>query len=149
MGMSYEQLEQAGYIKKVRFRRRHIRDYLRAAVRDLDTARHNLGKSNDWAFAIAYNAVLQACLALMLLEGYRTVGAEHHKTTFRFARLTLGEEYEAEIEFFDQMRHKRSRVVYGVPGLISRYEAEQALEIATGFVSALKDRIEQELERRL
>jgi hypothetical protein len=38
--------------------------------------------------------------------------------------------------------------VYGVPGLISRYEAEQALEIATGFVNALKDRIEHELERR-
>jgi len=53
--MSYEQLEQAGYIKKVRFRRRHIHNYLRAAVRDLETARHNLGKSNDWAFAIAYS----------------------------------------------------------------------------------------------
>ncbi len=146
--MSYEHLEQAGYIKKVRFRRRHIRNYLKAAVRDLETARHNLGKSNDWAFAIAYNAVLQACLALMLLEGYRTAGAGHHRTAFRFARLALGEEHEAEIDFFDQMRHKRHRVVYGIPGLISQYEAEQALEIATGFVSTLKGRIEQELERR-
>jgi uncharacterized protein (UPF0332 family) len=145
--MSYERMEREGYIKKVRPRPKQIRNYLATADRDLKAARHNLGINNDWAFAIACNAVLQTCLALMLLKGYRPAGAEHHKTVFRFTKIALGKEYEAEMDFFDQMRRKRHRVVYGIPGLISKHEAEKSLGIAEKFVNEMREKLSQELDQ--
>ena len=48
------------------------------ARRDIDTARTLLSTDCDWAYNIAYNAVLQAGRALMFAKGYRPDGANQH-----------------------------------------------------------------------
>lgn len=93
---------------------------MRVAARDLVAAERNLRDDPDWAYSIAYNAVLQAARALVLAHGFRPRGAEQHATVVQFIEETLGEKYGSQIALFDQMRRKRHRVVYEMAGLVSR-----------------------------
>ena len=93
---------------------------------------------------LAYNAVLQACRALMLAEGYRPRGGEQHATVVEFIRENLGTRYSNQVKLFDQMRRKRHRVIYEVAGLVSKHEAEQAMEFAKSFVGQLAEIITRE-----
>ena len=135
--MTYSELEHQGKIKPYQARATEIQQLLKVAARDLATGIRNLDDDPDWAFSIAYNAVLQAARALMFHRGYRPRGQDQHHTVVRFAELTLGEESRKQVAYFDQMRRKRHRVVYEAVGLISRQEAEQALDFCRKFVEEI------------
>jgi uncharacterized protein (UPF0332 family) len=77
-------------------------------VRDIKSARTMMANDMDWAFAMAYNAILQATRALMFSKGFRpSTGEGRHKLAVRFAEITLGEKFHKEIYIFDKMRNKR------------------------------------------
>ena len=142
--MTYKKLLAKGLIKSFKAEPSQIKDQLVIAHRDLKAAHEMMGKDNDWAYSIAYNALLQAARALMFREGYRPGGEGQHKTAIMFAQIALGREFEDEIRFFDKMRIKRNQVVYDIAGLVSEEEAKQALEFAIKFI----DRIQEELEEK-
>ena len=54
----------------------------------------------DWAFSIAYNAVLQSSRAYMYPRGFRPAAEQGHKNTFAFMRGTLGDEYFVDDRVF-------------------------------------------------
>lgn len=128
--MPYSRLLQQRRIQRYEARPREIEQLFQVAERDLKTANRMLDTDLDWAYNIAYNAVLQAARALMLAQGYRPRGQHQHATVVEFARLTLGHEFQHQIVLFDQMRRKRNRLVYDVTGLVSRQEVQQALTFA-------------------
>src|SRR5438034_457805 len=132
--MPYEELQRRGRIKPYTARPEEIKRLLRVAARDLATAERNLADDPDWAYTIAYNAILQASRALILAKGFRPRGSEQHATVVQFVQAALGQTYSAQIELFDQMRRKRHRVIYEVAGLVSKGEAEQAIAFAKKFV---------------
>lgn len=144
MMMSYKKLLAKGLIKSFKAEPSQIKDQLVIARRDMKAAQEMMGKDNDWAYSIAYNALLQAARALMFAEGYRPSGEGQHKTAIMFAQIALGKKFEDEVRFFDKMRIKRNQVVYDIAGLVSEEEAKQALEFARGLI----DRIEAELEEK-
>ncbi len=74
--MPYEELQQQGRIKAYAARPAEIKRLLQVAGRDLGTAERNLAGDPDWAYTIAYNAILQAARALILAKGYRPRGSE-------------------------------------------------------------------------
>lgn len=135
--MAYEQLLQQGRIKPHKARAEEIRRLLKIAARDLATAERNLADDHDWAYTIAYNAILQASRALMLVNGFRPRGTEQHATVVQFAEEALGKTYTAQIALFDQMRRKRHQVIYEMAGLVSRQEAEQGVAFAKRFVEEI------------
>jgi len=91
MNARFEALEHEGKIERVPAGRVEV-DRLHAVVaRDLATAEDLRERNRDWAPAIAYNAMLQACLALMAAHGYRARGEAQHRTAIAFARLALPE----------------------------------------------------------
>ena len=53
-------LEREGLIKRLGPERKKVKDAIALAHRDLSTARTILTTDHDWAYTIAYNAVLQA-----------------------------------------------------------------------------------------
>lgn len=65
---------------------------MRSVDRDLATADELRARNRDWALAIAYNALLQGCVALMAAHGYRARGEAQHRTIVEFARLVLPEQ---------------------------------------------------------
>ncbi|HRR40284.1 MAG TPA: hypothetical protein P5244_03510 [Syntrophales bacterium] len=106
--MAYESLIKKGLIKSFDATQSQVSDSLRLAGRDIDTAREV--SNSDWAYNIAYNAMLQAARALMFAEGYRPAGGEgQHRTVVRFAELALGRKFEEEVRFFEKMRVKEIR----------------------------------------
>ena len=147
--MPYAQLVQQGRIKPYQARPEEIRRLLKVAARDLAAAERNLPDDHDWAYTIAYNAILQAARALVLAHGFRPRGAESHATVVQFVEETLGKKYADQIALFDQMRRKRHRVIYEMAGLVSKQEAEQGIAFAKKFVEEIRLLISKQASLKL
>ena len=147
--MPYAQLVQQGRIKPYPARPEEIRRLLKVAARDLAAAERNLPDDHDWAYTIAYNAILQAARALVLAHGFRPRGAESHATVVQFVEETLGKKYADQIALFDQMRRKRHRVIYEMAGLVSKQEAEQGVTFAKKFVEEIRLLISKQASLKL
>lgn len=66
--MNLDDLLKQGLIKHFKSSSAQVRDRLNLAKRDIVTARKLLGSDSDWAFSIAYNALLQAARAFMFAK---------------------------------------------------------------------------------
>ena len=140
--MAYERLLKTGRIQPYSARPSETAQLLQVANRDIGTAEKNLEEVPDWAYTIAYNAVLQASRALMLHDGFRPRGGEQHATVVEFIEERLGANFGKQVRLFDQMRRKRHRVVYEVAGLVSKAEAEQAINFAQEFIDHITELIQ-------
>jgi len=140
--MSYEALLTEGSIRKQTPDPGSIHDLLAGAERDVSVAAQTLDVDADWAFNIAYNAILRASRAYMFKQGYRPRGPEGHITVVRFLKEALGEALSGEVATFDQMRRKRNIAVYEASGRIGRQEAEQAVSFARNFLAKIRGLID-------
>jgi uncharacterized protein (UPF0332 family) len=131
-----DDLERQGLIRKLPVDRKNVDDALAHARRDLATAEIILANDQDWAYTIAYNAVLQAGRALMFSKGYRPDGANQHIAVVKFAELFLDPN---DTITFDRMRRKRNSSVYDTAGTITEREAEFALEQAEILVRKIEE----------
>jgi uncharacterized protein (UPF0332 family) len=135
-----DDLEQQGLIRKLPFDQKKVDDALAHARRDLATAGTILANDQDWAYTIAYNAVLQAGRALMFSKGYRPDGANQHVAVVKFAEQFLD---QSDTITFDRMRRKRNSSVYDTAGTITDSEAEFALKQAEVLVKKIVACIER------
>ena len=133
----YLELIEKGLIESGRFSRRQVEDLLNVAQRDLATSAEVLESAHEWAYAIAYNAMLQAGRAFMFQEGYRSKGEGHHLTVIKFLRARLDQDFTGIIHVMDRMRRKRNRSLYDTTGAISLKEAGEAIETAHDFVGRI------------
>jgi uncharacterized protein (UPF0332 family) len=148
-GRGLQRLVHSGLVRPYKGGREQAPRQLGLALRDLSSARRLLAEDRDWAFAIAYNAVLQAGRALMLREGYRpTTGEGGHVAVIRFCEEFFGPRYQEEMELFDRMRVRRNRVVYDVSGSISRLEADEAFGFAEEFVARVQRLVGRPVQTR-
>ena len=144
MKMSYEDLLNRGLINPFAAGSAQSASRLALAKRDIKAAEAMPAIDRDWAFSMAYNAVLQATRALMFANGFRPAAGEgQHKTAVEFAEIVLGEKFHDDIYIFDKMRSKRHRVIYDALGLVSLEEARHAFAFAVRFVKE----VEQLLKR--
>ena len=139
--MNLSDLLKENKVRKVSPDKQQATECLKAAERDLKTAKAMLETDLDWAFAIAYNAMLQSARALMFAEGYAPVGEAKHKIAVDYVEVKLGAKFKEKIVLFESMRKKRHRVVYEKVGAISRYEAEHAIETGREFLEIIKQKI--------
>jgi uncharacterized protein (UPF0332 family) len=140
--MPYKDLLGQGRLARQPPSSKAIQELFSLAERDIHVAEHTLDVDPDWAFNIAYNAVLQAARAFVLSEGYRTRGADQHATVVLFLKKALGERLAGEIATFDQMRRKRHRAVYEASGRIGAAEAKQAVTFAGEFLEKIRGLIQ-------
>ncbi len=133
-----DDLERERLIKKIPFDEKKVADALALAGRDLTTARTILSHDRDWAYTIAYNAVLSAGRALMFSKGFRPDGANQHIAVVRFASIYLDEQ---DAIAFERMRRKRHSTVYDTAGTVSRAEAESAIRMAEKILGTIRELI--------
>ena len=69
--MNFETLASRGLIKPFKASTSQIKNRIDLAKRDIKAARATMAHDRDWAFSIAYNAILQATRALMFDKGFR------------------------------------------------------------------------------
>ncbi len=109
--------------------------YLAAASSKLATARKVLAIDDEAAYQLAYEAMLKGSLGLMLSHGFRPRSVPgHHVAIIRFVERQLGAPSHRLVALFDRMRRKRNQALYDAAGLITRTEAEQALETAAKYL---------------
>lgn len=107
--MTYDDLLKKGLIKPFRTSPKQIKSRIDLAKRDIRAAQIMMATGRDWAFSMAYNAILQATRALMLAKGFRPAAGEgQHKTAVIFAEIALGETFQNGIYIFDKMRKNQS-----------------------------------------
>ena len=134
-------LEWAGLIEPCQVPPAEIKDLLEVARRDTKTARELVNIDLDWALIVAYNAALQAGLALMYAKGYRPRGPDRHKTVLRFLQATLDPSFKPKLNRLDRIRKKRHQAVYRLTGAVSELEAKGTIEFAEEFVTQLANLI--------
>jgi len=144
--MPYERLIQQVRIKAYRASEGEIRNLLEIAARDLEAAESMMGIDPNWAYNIAYNALLQSSRALMLRKGFRPRGSAQHATVVQFAKETLGKDHRRLVALFDQMRRKRHRIVYETARLVGEKEAQEALDLAREYVHLLSELVTKDLD---
>ncbi|HNT60849.1 MAG TPA: HEPN domain-containing protein [Candidatus Bilamarchaeaceae archaeon] len=109
------------------------------AERDLKAAADSLSSGNfDWVYAISYNAMLQAGRGLMFFRGFRPKGNQGHISVVKFVASEIPLESYSLASIFDRMRMKRHKVLYEHMDVVTREEAERALENARKFVGKIK-----------
>jgi len=144
--MKLDDLESQGLIERVEPNLGNVKRGLERAQRDLKTARATLEIDEEWAYTIAYHAMLRAGRALMVFLEYRPKGKDQHKTVGEFCSRVLGEEYRTLINKFHRMRQKRHRFVYEVESRISRTEAKDSIESAKRLTEGISRITKQKTE---
>ena len=139
--MKIDELLKKRRIRRHRASSEEIGRLLELADRDIRMARLTMAEDWDWAFSIAYNAVLQSARAYIYSRGFRPAAEQGHKNTFAFMRAALGKDLASTIGYFDRMRKKRNQAIYDVAGLITEKEARAILKNAVKFVNVIKKRI--------
>lgn len=139
--MNLSDLLNENRIRKTEPDKKQALECIKVAERDIRVAKKLMNEDLDWAFSVSYNASLQAVRALMFSEGYYTIGENHHKTTVDYAIIKFGQKFKDSIELFDRMRKKRHEAVYFNAGVISKFEAEKAMEFANFILSKVKEKI--------
>jgi uncharacterized protein (UPF0332 family) len=142
---SLEELLRSRAIRRVRPDHALALKSIARSRRDIDTARTLIANAKfDWSLAVSYNAMLAAARALMLERGFRPSSTDGHVAVMRFLQVTLGSEVsERMIMAMNGMRKKRHRIVYEEMDIVSRDEAERAVEWAEEFVEMINGIIRQ------
>lgn len=88
--MTLDDLIKKGFVEKIKTNPDEVRVLFKLIQRDIETAGSNLNINVDWAHNIAYNAMIQSCLALVQAYGYRPRGEGKHFKAIEFARAVGG-----------------------------------------------------------
>jgi uncharacterized protein (UPF0332 family) len=141
--MELKDLEEKGLLVRTKPNFKQIHNFLVRSRKDLITAKQNMKIDAEWAYAIAYNAMLRAARALLMALGFRPKGKDQHKTLVLVAEITLGNKYRDLTRDFDRMRRKRHEFIYAPNQPIPMYESEAALASAESFISQTNTFIEE------
>ena len=135
--MAYEELRERGLIEDARPDFRQISTLLTRAIKDLSTARANVSIDKEWAYTIAYQAMVRAARAMVMAEGWRPRGRDQARTIVRLVGEILGEEARSLVNGFDRMRRKRQDFMEESDTPIPRYEVEGALRDAQALIEKI------------
>lgn len=111
----------------------YLQNLLDAAKRNFDAGLLIKGKIDDAAFKLFYDGFLQLGRVILLLNGFRPIDGEQHKTTFTVAGEFLGKDFVDLINKIQRYRIKRNDCIYDPKALISRVETEAIHKTAQEF----------------
>lgn len=142
--MSFEELLRRRAIEQVKVSRREIAGLLEVASRDTKTAEMLTMSDLDWAFAIAYNAILQLSIAYMNSQGFRPRGEGKHYNTFCFMEEAFPDD-ATMIRRLQKLRKKRNVTIYEQPGLVSEKDAHEVIAFASRYYDMIFDRLPKDV----
>ncbi|MDP2234544.1 MAG: hypothetical protein Q8K89_12970, partial [Actinomycetota bacterium] len=136
--MTFDELERDRSIERALVGPAEMAELLRLARRDVRTAAALIESDLDWAFAVAYNGVLQSSVAYMASRGYRPRSSGKHFNTFRFMIVALPDESEM-IGRLQRLRKKRNSTVYEHVGLVGESEARDIIDFAARYIDMMTE----------
>ena len=128
MSVSFAEWVNNGWLVAHTSSKQEMANLLGIVARDLKDSQAK-DVSDDWRFAIAYNAALQAATAALAAAGYRASRDSHHYRVIQSLELTMGKDAKF-IGTFDAFRKKRNVSSYDIGGGVSHREVEEMVGIA-------------------
>jgi hypothetical protein len=144
MKMSFGELLRKRAVEPVTVTPREIAELLALSKRDIKASDAMITTDLDWAFAIAYNGILQMSIAYMNFLGYRPRGEGKHFNTFRFMEEALPEDAQM-IRRLQKLRKKRNITLYEQSGLVSEKEALDVVQFAARYYEAIAAKLPVEI----
>lgn len=132
-----KKLEKAGKIRKQKVGFVQIEALLKEAVLDLEEAKKIVHLAERATYLLAYNAMLKAGRALMLLKGYVPDDGAQHKTVVEMTSTILGAPFGELTEIFETIRRKRNEMTYESGTLLSKSEVQKAFSDAIALVKKI------------
>ena len=132
-----KKLEKSGKIRKQKAGFVQIEALLKEAILDLEEAKRIVNLAERATYLLAYNAMLKAGRALMLLKGYVPDDGAQHKTVVEMTSAILGDPYREVTEKFETMRRKRNEMTYESGTLLSKSEVQKAFSDAIALVKKI------------
>lgn len=136
--MSLEEWLKSDWLKPHQTSRDEIQKLFTIIERDLkDCANEHV--SEDWRFAIAYNAARQCCTIALYCNGFKVArGQSEHYRVIQSLVFTFGSSYKEMRDYLDACRSKRNVSDYDRAGVISSKEVNELIEAATELFGDLK-----------
>jgi uncharacterized protein (UPF0332 family) len=119
-------LEKAGKIRKQKAGFVQIEALLKEAILDLEEANKIAQLAERATYLLAYNSMLKAGRALLLMRGFVPDDGAQHKTVVEMTSAILGDQYRTLTDQFETMRRKRNEMTYEAGTLLSKSEAKRA-----------------------
>ena len=132
-----KRLEREGKVRKQKAGLVQVEALLKEAVLDLEEAERISSVGERAIYLLAYNGMLKAARALLLLRGYVPDDGGQHKTVVEMTATILGAKYRSLTEQFETMRRKRNDLTYEAGTLLSRSEAQRAFSDAIELVKRI------------
>ncbi len=132
-----KKLETEGKIRKQQAGLVQVEALLKEAILDLGEAEKIVHLAQRATYLLAYNAMLKAGRALILMKGYVPHDGAQHKTVVELTSEILGDKYKDLIEQFETMRRKRNEMTYEAGTLLSKSEARRAFSDAIAMVKKI------------
>lgn len=121
-----------------------INKLIEASERKLKASKRTIDIDESCSYEMAYNAMLLAGRALVLMKGFRPTTNFQHKTVVSFTEQFLGIKYKALTAKFDYMRKNRNKFIYEPWKLhLSKTDAKNALKSAEKFIGIIKIEIKR------
>jgi uncharacterized protein (UPF0332 family) len=140
----FSSYEKQNKVRKMKAGFIQVEKMLADAITDLNDAKKIVNLVDRPAYIAAYNAMLKAGRALLLMHGYAPDDGSQHKTVVELSGKLLGKNYTELALAFESMRRKRNDMTYEGNLLLSRSEVPKAIDNA---ISLLK-RVLQEAKKR-
>lgn len=137
--MNFKDFKERGLIEENPPDFKQIANLQARARKDIFTAEAIFEKDPEWAYTIAYQAMMRAAKALILSEGYRPKGREQQKTIVQLTGFILGRDLKTLSVKFDRIRRKGQWFIEDPEKPISKYEVEEAMKDAKEFVEKVID----------
>lgn len=138
-----QKLKLAGKLREEKVGFVQISGLIQDALRDIREA-EAVGQIGERSpFILAYQSMLKAGRALLLLEGLRPADGAQHKTVIQACEILLGSSFKSLAEQFETMRRKRNELTYEYGGLLSRSEIVSALEDAEAWIRAVVQKVKE------
>ncbi len=132
--MSFKDFKERGLIEENPPDFKQIANLQARALKDLTTAGAVLNEDPEWAYTIAYQAMMRAAKALILSEGHRPKGREQQRTIVQLISVILGKGLRTLAVKFDRIRRKGQWFIEDPEKPISKYEVEEAMKDAKEFI---------------
>jgi len=132
-----KRLEREGKVRKQKAGLVQVEALLKEAVLDLEEANRISSVGERATYLLAYNGMLKAGRALLLLRGYVPHGGGQHKTIVEMTAAILGAKYRSLTEQFETMRRKRNDLTYEAGTLLSKSEAQRAFSDSIELVKRI------------
>ena len=110
---------------------------------DLNAAKNILDTDREWAYIIAFYAMLRILKTLVRAEGLISKGIDESKNIIVIAGSILEKDFKSLLNKLDRMRRRTENFIKEYNKPITKYESQQALIDAEDFVNKINSIIKE------